>query len=78
VLFYLREYINSLTGSVASVRRRRVLLWRTRHWWQRTWPGAGDLPDHLLHGRIPRESLTGPAGHQGLQPAIIPKNRRMA
>jgi len=63
VLACRHEYIITLGCPASLVRRRRVLLWRSRHRRQRAWPGSVDMPCRLSHGRIPQlEKLTGNPG----------------
>src|ERR1017187_7712920 len=57
VLSYQHEYIITHGCSASLVRRRRVLLWRSRHRRQRAWPDSGDMPCRLSLGRIPHEKL---------------------
>src|ERR1017187_9063944 len=60
MLFYRHEYVITHSCPASLVRRRRVLLWRSRHRRQRAWPGSVDMPYRLSHGRIPQlEKLTG-------------------
>ena len=60
-LYFHHEFITSFIGAAPLVRRRRLLFWRSGHWWQRNWPDSGGLPARLCHGRIPHEKLTGVA-----------------
>ena len=69
-LFYRYECIVNHRCPSSLVRRRRVLLRRSRHRRQRTWPGTVDMPCRLSHGRIPQqEELTGfPNSPSSIQP----------
>ena len=64
VLSYQHESIITHGCPASLVRRRRILLWRSRHRRQRAWPGFVDMPRHLYHGRVPFERLI--AGACGL------------
>jgi hypothetical protein len=64
VLSYQHEFIITHGCSAPLVRRRRVLLWRSRHRRRRPWLGFADMPRRLSRGRVPFERLI--AGACGL------------
>src|ERR1017187_6292659 len=57
VLSCRHESIITHGCSASLVRRRRVLLWRSRHRRQRAWLGPADLPGRLSRGRIAPKKL---------------------
>ena len=57
VLSYQHESIITHGCSASLVRRRRVLLWRSRHRRRRPWLGFADMPRRLSHGWVPFERL---------------------
>src|ERR1039457_6131627 len=58
------ELIITRGCSASLVRRRRVLLWRSRHRRQWAWLGFANIPRSLSRGRVPSEKLI--AGTSGL------------
>ena len=57
VLSCQHEFIITHGCSAPLVRRRRILLWRSRHRRRRAWLGFADMPRRLFHGRVPFERL---------------------
>ena len=66
------EYIIITGGSASLVRRRRILLGRSRHRRERGRPAAVDLSGRFSHGRIPHwENLTHGPGQTRMPPGGV-------